>query len=415
MPTVDVIVIGAGVAGLSCAYRLALGGATVVVFEARNRIGGRIWTLRMPELAPVELGAQVVHGNHSATWDVIRLAGLSAAPLKRSGDLRIRVQGKSYTISQLLKAGIQAPWQVELELPWREVADRSAAAVLRSYDISELSRVMALEWLAQIWAADPAGLSVAGMRSVKDAWRAGRGEFVVLDGYDRIPQRLAAGLDVRVSAPVERVYWQRGRVRLRADGESWSAPAAVISVPPAVVAAGGLRFEPSLPNVKMLAVQAIPAGDAVSVVLRLTQPAPDAVWGFVVDAPAGFWRVDAGSYVVRGWIKGPSARHARSLLANTTSLAEIAARVLPWLRPAIVQEAYVADWGADPYALGAFSSPRLGALQQPARWAEPQDDTLFFAGEATCGDRHPAMVHGAMESGARVAREVLQALGGRSG
>jgi hypothetical protein len=61
----------------------------------------------------------------------------------------------------------------------------------------------------------------------------------------------------------------------------------------------------------------------------------------------------------------------------------------------------------DLFALGAFSAPRVGAMHEPARRPEPEDGTLFFVGEAACGDRHPASVHGAIESGARAAVEMM--------
>jgi monoamine oxidase len=72
------------------------------------------------------------------------------------------------------------------------------------------------------------------------------------------------------------------------------------------------------------------------------------------------------------------------------------------------------DWGLDPLATGAFSYPRQGHLDAPMTWREVVGGTLFFAGEATCAELHPAMVHGALESGMRAAAEVEQHLTGAS-
>jgi monoamine oxidase len=395
------------VAGLSCARRLSRSGLRVVVFEARDRVGGRVWTLRSPDLPPVELGAQVIHGDAAATWDIVREAGLEAAQLEHHGDLVVCVHDQTFSLAQLQKAGFQAPWQFEEAIGGSSVADESAAQALESHGVAGLTRALTLAWLEQVWAADPGELSVAGIRRIKDAWAAGAGEFAIADGYDRIPGHLAIGLDVRLNALVETVSWRAQGVRLTAAGDRWSASAAVVTVPPPVVANGGVRFEPSLPPEKAAAAAAIGAGDAVTVVFRLAAPAPSAVWGFVVDPPAGFWRADAGSHVVRGWMKGPSARHARPLLTHAQALVDHAAGVLPWLRQVRVEDVHVADWGADPRSLDGFSFPRVGALDQPARWAAPIEGTLFFAGDATCGDRHPALVHGAIESGERAAAEVL--------
>src|SRR5438046_1581468 len=119
MRFVDAVIVGAGVAGLSCGARLVQNGASVVVLEARDRVGGR-------------------------------------------------------------------------------------------------TRAMALEWLAQIWAGNPAHISVAGMRNREQEWQSGPGEFVLPDGYDAIPLHLTAGLDVRLNAPVTCVSWARGRVSITA-------------------------------------------------------------------------------------------------------------------------------------------------------------------------------------------------------
>jgi monoamine oxidase len=416
MSAVDVIVIGAGVAGLACAQRLVARGASVVVLEARDRVGGRICTLRIPGLAPVELGAQVIHGDRAVTWDVMRAAGLEAARLSGDGDLAVRVGARTYALANLMRAGIRPPSDIAEQIVRRDGHDRSAARALGEAGIPGLSRAMTHEWLAQIWAADPAELSVEGMRSIGKAWQAGTGEFVVADGYDRIPRQLAKGLEVRLGAPVHDVRWQPGDVHVLAGGEPWSAPAAVATVPPAVVAAHGLRFDPDLPAEKMRAAVDIPAGDAVCVVLQLSTPAPAGAWGLVVGTHGGFWQAEAGSVTVRGWMKGPSAAGARALRRDTAAMVDIAAGVIPWLSTDVVRDMHIADWGADPYALGAFSSPRVGSLSDPAIWARPCGSTLFFAGEATCGNRHPGMVHGAIESGVRVAGEVLETLGlGRSG
>jgi monoamine oxidase len=83
---------------------------------------------------------------------------------------------------------------------------------------------------------------------------------------------------------------------------------------------------------------------------------------------------------------------------------------LPWLDEKVVDDVVIADWGADPFSRGGYSYPAVGALDAPGVWATSVENTLFFAGEATCGDEHPATVHGAYDSGLRAAEEVLEAL-----
>jgi monoamine oxidase len=411
VPTADVLVIGAGVAGLACARRIADSGAGVVVLEAQDRIGGRILTLRLPGAPPVELGAQVVHGDRASTWSVIVSAGLRTERLEHAAPLTVHVGATTYRIDELLRRGVAPPWDAEQELLRGRTVDVPVTEALAAGGMGGLGRVIALEWLAQVWGADPAELSAAGMRRITEAGKPGTGEFVVLDGYDTIAHSIARGLDVHVGEPVTAVAWSPGKVRLTTARRIWRAPAAVVAVPPTVIAAGAPAFEPGLPRPRLEAAAAIGAGEATSVVFRTKAPAPVAAWGLVVGARGGLWQASAGSDLVRGWMKGPSARHARKLLRDRPRLAALARPALPWLRPELVDEVHVADWGANEYVRGAYSFPRVGALDQPAHWAQPESSTLFFAGEAACGDRHPASVHGAIDSGRRCAMEVLAVLG----
>lgn len=409
MLSVDAVIIGAGVAGLACGSRLRQHGTSVVVLEARDRVGGRIQTLRLPGVSPIELGAQVIHGERAATWDIVRAAKLRVEPIARPDNFVVRMAGEIRAVGDLARAGMRAPWSIADELTRRSDEDRAATEVLDHLGVRGRTRAMTLEWLAQTWAGDPARLSVTGMRSRERQWRSGTGEFVVVDGYDTVPGHLAAGLDIRLNAPVTTVSWRHGWVRVVAAGETYVARAAVITVPPGVVATGGLRCEPALPPEKQAAATELAPGDAISVVLHSAIPAPRSVWGLRVDDPGGLWRADSGSSIVRGWIKGPAASGARRR-GTALSWPAVAAEVFDWLRPNDVVATRVVDWGIDPYALGAFSYPRIGALDHATRWARPAGDTLFFAGEATCGSRHAAMVQGAIESGVRAADELLAAV-----
>jgi monoamine oxidase len=410
MQTADVVVIGAGVAGLSCARELARQGRAVVVLEARDRVGGRIWTLRLPGLAPVELGAQVIHGAQAATWDVIRDAGLQAAPFAQGGDMALAADDQLYPVRDVVRAGVP-PWAVEPLLCRMDPPDRPAAEVLSGLGIAGVSHTLAVEWLAQTWCADPADLSAAGICRVRAAAQAGPGEFTVVGGYDQVPQRLADGLAVYLNTPVQEVYWEPGRVEVATPAERWQAQAAVVTVPPPVVAAGRLPFNPPLPEEKRAAAGRLLLGDALVVVAQLTEPAPRSSWAFIAGQAGGFWQTAAGVPLLTGWMKGPATGAARKLAAQGELVPRGAGSVFAWLRPELIAGVQVVDWGSDPYAGGGYSYPRVGALDQPGIWAASVAGTLFFAGEATCGDRHLGLVNGALESGRRAAREVA-ALGG---
>jgi monoamine oxidase len=408
LEAVDVVIIGAGVAGLSCARALVQQGRAVVVVEARDRIGGRIWTLRLPGQPPVELGAQVIHGAQASTFSVVREAHLPTAPATGEGEMVFRVDGQLHSVPEMMRAGIP-PWAIEQLLCRAEPQDQPVGAVLDRLGVRGLSRTLGVEWLAQTWCADPAELSAAGIWQFKGAAQSGVGEFMIIEGYDQVPQYLAQGLTVQLGTPVERVRWEPGRVEVAAGPACWQAQAAVITVPPTVVAAGGLLFDPPLPPEKEAAARALLLGDALVVVAQLVEPAPRTGWAFVAGEAGGFWRSKAGSPLLIGWMRGPAgAGGARELAARGELVTRLACSLFPWLRPAMVASLQIVDWGADPYSRGGYSYPRVQALQQPRAWATPLHGTLFFAGEATCADRHLGLVDGALESGLRAAHEFAE-------
>jgi monoamine oxidase len=404
---VDVIVLGAGAAGLACGSSSALRGLSVVVLEARDRIGGRILTVRPPGELPVEAGAQVVHGERAATWEVLREGKLRAEPLRKDVPFAMVVGGRRLEPRDLVEAGVAPPWSVEEQLGAPGVADRPVAELLEG--TSPLVRQLALAWLTQVWCADPERLSAAGMRAVRAAWEVGREDFEVADGYDLVARRLAAELDVRVGAPVGTLRWRAGMVTAEAKAGEWTAGAAVVTVPPSAVTEGALRFAPPLPPAKEAACAALPAGDALTLVATWSEPATRSGWALVADEPGGFWRVRKGSRTVQGSVKGPGARVADQLASSAPWIEETAGLAFPWLSGRCI-DVGLADWGSDAYARGGYCYPAAGSLPAQLVWAEPIAGTLFFAGDATTGARHAATVHGAIESGRRAASEVAASL-----
>ena len=392
----DAVVVGAGVAGLTCARALADAGRSVIVLEARDRVGGRIHTVAL-DGTPFELGAQVVHGDRAACWEVLGSPGAH----ERYGEgasFTVRLSGRLYPAHAL--AGCLL-WRCDDRIARSGGGDVAAAEVLRAAGgrpgIDD-------EWVRQNWAADPAELSAKGMADVLAAADSGAGEFTITGGFATLPRALADGLDVRTGVPVESINWAPDSVTVRAADATFSARACVVSVPPPVVASGRCHIE-GLPSAKRAAASALRLGDAVSMAVVLSQPAPTGALVFDADGEAGFWRTAAGSRVALGVAKDSAADGLRKQLADPSALL---AQLLPWTSGVAVESVTVADWGRDEFATGAFTFPAIGRLDAAAEWARPLSGTLFFAGEATCGARHPASVHGAMESGRRAATELME-------
>jgi len=178
----------------------------------------------------------------------------------------------------------------------------------------------------------------------------------------------------------------------------------VITVPPRLVIDGRPAITP-MPAGQAAAARALPAGDGLCAIAVMASGAPESAVVFDADGRAGFVRCTAGRPEVLVVAKAGAARAVRA--GGAAGLAGLVTRAFGW--SARLTGVRIADWGADPWAAGAFSYPGPGAGQAAGDWATPVQRTLFFAGEATTTGSLPPSVHGALRTGLRAAREVMEA------
>ncbi|MER6393366.1 flavin monoamine oxidase family protein [Streptomyces sp. NPDC059382] len=410
----EVVVIGAGVAGLACARRLARAGVDALVLEARPRIGGRVRTFRPADGGPaLELGAQVVHGDRNPAHTV--LGPLPAAPRPSAAYV---VTGRVARPMGVLARGANPPWLLEGRLagyappPDGPDGGLSVGGWLAASGAAPAEAATAREWLRQTWAADPDRLDAAGVAAAVRQDGGGRGEFTVPGGLDLLPHTLAEGLDVRTGTPVRRIAADpEGGVRIvTAEGEL-TADRAVLAVPPAVVA-GGLLAVDGLGPEKTAAARALVPGDGFCAVVTLAGPAPETAAVFDADGVGGFVSCRQGRPEVLIVAKSAAAACVREAAGSEVHLAGLLAVALPWTGGVGVVDVETADWAADPYSGGAFCAPGPGTDRAARDWARPLDGPggrLFFAGEAAVTGRALPWLQGAYADGRRAAQEVLEA------
>jgi monoamine oxidase len=441
----DVIVIGAGVAGLEAARRLLRRRLRVVVVDARPRLGGRIRTERPAGWpAPVELGAEFVHGRPRGL--VRALAGARARTIElewrhaflRRG--RIETGGASWRAAQ--------EWMDRL--PDEDVSFASVLARPWARGLTREVRAMLLGFVEGFNAADAERISVLGLNRQTRASEAEEGDriFHLRDGYDQLPHHLARPLAriegaLRLGTVVTRVEWAAGSVQVHARGALGGslgmlrARAALVTVPLAVLqarppATGAIAFAPSLPPWKRAAIHRLAMGNVIKVVVRFRDRF-GAGWSSPIPRDTGFLHAPDAAVPVWwtfgpephrclvGWLAGSAADRLAALAPEGERGA--ARSIDPRLRAAIgglarglgtsardlltaVEDAVVVDWARDPYARGAYSYVPVGGLDAPAELAAPVEGRLFFAGEATDTAGDPGTVHGALRSGERAAREI---------
>jgi monoamine oxidase len=398
----EVIVIGAGVAGLAAAQELKHAGLEVLVLEARDRIGGRIHTLRPAGWpVPVEAGAEFVHGKPPA---LLRIVGREArelrggyylAGLRRADQLWQSVQEKLGSLPSLRERSVQDAFRT---LRWRlrtSAEERwMAAAFVEGFNAAPLHRASVKAIAQQTEAAE----KIEGDRIAR-----------VVRGYDRVPLRLARGLRIELGSLVTRVRWDRKGVRVSTRSGSFEAERAVITLPLGVLQEARELFDPPLPKRKQLSIRKLRMGPVVKTVLRFDKAFWPADLAFLFvrgERVPTFWRpLPSRAPVLVGWAASRNALALRGRDPVGAALRSLQKGLGKKMAPL---DSLVFDWQRDPFARGAYSWVPVGALREQRRLAEPVGP-LFFAGEATHFEGACGTVHGAIETGLRAAREILRA------
>jgi monoamine oxidase len=410
----NVLVIGAGAAGLAAARTLHDDGHRVTVLEARDRVGGRVHTAFDLASHPVELGAEFVHGENVCTWPLLARYDLSAIDLAPYVNMRAFLDGKLLDQATYLSSPNNLlVWTT----PYAAAAwvdgggeDLSVAEASRHWDgffAGEPTREQLKLWnnaFAQFHCADIDKLGVGGLR---EATHEGDGQnitFRVTEGYTTLMDAMASGLDVRFDTPVRRVEWGNGGVTVVCDEERFEADRIVITLPLAILQAGDVTFVPELPMATRDAIDRLGSGPAAKAVLRFDEAWwPDDLTFIISTTDTPMWwtsgrgRADAGpilTSLVTGRAVERMREHDDPALAALEHLEVMFDRPL---RDRLVESRWI-DWGADPWSKMGYSYVPPGATGLRAALAEPVEDVLFFAGEATSTIR-PACVHGAFESG----------------
>ena len=428
--------IGAGVAGISAARQLIAHGLDVVVLEARDRIGGRIWTLHDARLTiPVELGAEFVHADAPETRAIARQSGLTIVDvtgrrfLSRRGQLRPH-DGFDTGLENVLG-----------RLDAERDPDRSFTEALRRLRApGGDDRRLALRFVEGFQAADPDRISerfLAGSVDDPNALRTGR----VAGGYDQIVRIAASTVmeHVRLGEVGRRLTWSDEEVSVETTSHGFEARAAIVTVPLGVLTAppgaeGRIAFDPPVPMMER-ATSRLAMGGVLRVALRFDDPfwmssrfatrvghetirevtfmqtlspIPFPVWWtpYPVEAP-----------LLVGWMGGPTAWEL-----STRGEDEIVSRaitslstVLGMTRSAVARRArdhFTHNWMTDPFSRGAYSYVTVGGANAGKVLARPVRDTLFFAGEHASAGRN-GTVDGAIASGRRAADQVVRRIARR--
>ncbi len=407
----DLIVIGAGAAGLAAGRRAQQLGLAVLILEAKERIGGRAYTDTASLGVLWDRGAQWLH--HAEGNPFARLADALGFRYQRTPAAR-----------RLWTDGWADPaLQAELEAYQEHAFAAVHAAGGRGLDVPAadvLPPHARFRPLFDGWFAALAGVDPERMSTLDFARYAVSGQnWRLLDGYGALLAHYGAGLPVELATPALRIGWGGPQVAVETARGTLSAPAAIVTVSTSVLAGGRPAFDPPLPPERAAALAAVPVGEANKVALALEPGAlgldEPCLLHFEHHPSIRFELRPSGRTLAIGYLGGRFAAEleAAGPDAMTAFATERLVEVFGGrLRRQILGAASTA-WCGDPDILGGYSCARPGLADQRPRLAEPLAGRLFFAGEA-CSLEAYGTVHGAALSGQAAVDAAVAARPGRA-
>jgi monoamine oxidase len=394
-------VIGAGFAGLAAADALRAGGAEVTVLEARDRVGGRVWSVPFGEGATVERGAEFILPGYET---MNALAARFGIPLV--------LKGTPY--GRRVPVGEEAVSQTELEDAFDRLAAGGAADAASAADaIAALDLDPPLSKLIQTRVAISNGYPADDLAaSVLDEGASSFGDFdnhTLEGGNMRLAEALAAelGAAVRLSSPVRRVRWSQGAVNIATDHTEIEADAVVVAIPTAPLAE--IEFDPPLEGATAEALRWVTYGQNSKLFVRLRSPAPPSA---IMSVAGHFW-----TYTQLGG-DGRPAPFVTGYTGTMSAIDDLGGSdgferwvaALVALREDLDPEpesAMLSSWDDDPWVRGSYSARTLSSPLRDGDLVK-SIGPLFFAGEHTAGEWH-GLMEGALRSGRRAAEQVLSA------
>jgi len=419
MKNADVIVIGAGAAGLIAAYTLSKAGKKVIVLEARDRIGGRIHTISNESFFKhAELGAEFVHGNLPVTLQLLRKAHIEY--ISAEGEMWHYGNGK------LAKGawGIDG-WDNLMKKLSRLDHDISIASFLEENfggDKYAGLRDSVSRYVSGYDTADPFMASSFALREEWDNEDEGA-QYRITGGYARLIDFLANesktnGTKILLNAVAAEVHWGNGKTEvLTVDGKKYGASKLIVALPLGVLQSDSVLFKPGIVN-HMEALKQIGFGAIVKLLLQFK----DRFWetgdtghlGFVLsgeDIPTWWTQYPTHSPVLTGWLGGPPAERRKDLSEieflrlGIRSLANIFKRKPAELENELVSWKIV-NWTTDPFTCGSYAYDMVNSRTARKVLEQPVENVVYFAGEYLYEGPAMGTVEAALSSGLDVVKKL---------
>lgn len=420
-----VVVIGAGMAGITAAKQLLVNGYRVTVLEARDRPGGRIWTTQRLGV-PVDLGAAWIHGDsrNNPLMKLAREHGLRTRAtdwdetwLYKKGQGVIENDSDYELIEEKAQQIINRIHDLQRTASDNESMGNTINSLLESTSGSSIIKDGVRWWLSsEIEAVMGVNYKDLSLKYWDEDEEFDGSDLLLEKGYGNLIEKMATGLDIRYQHIVDKIQYSEGGAKVSGGWGSMEADSVLITVPLGVLKESFIQFTPKLPRGKLDSIERLGMGLLNKIVMRFREPFwPSDAHRLGLLSSTTLERVEffpipplADSTVLLALVYGDFARRIEDLPKQ-----QIVQLLLSQLRdmfgetvPSDVLDIMITGWGNDEFAMGSYSHIPPGAsLQDCEDLSKPVGASLFFAGEAT-NRLYPGTVHGAYLSGLRAARQI---------
>ncbi len=419
-----VIVIGAGAAGMYCAQLLHKAGCEVIILEAGAQIGGRIRKLEGFSDFPIELGAEEIHGERSAYYNLVKSTNTAIA----DGDTKdfIYLDNALQDLEVVANdADVKAAeaFLDTLEEGNYKGGDVDAEGYISANGFSTRVRPYLNARIGNEHGTSNDRISLQGVNIENELWTAGNTNALLKGGaHIDVLQKACADVwaKVQLNAVVNQINYAGGEVEVKTTAnQTFTAAKVVVTVPIPLLKTNSLGFNPSLPSAKSEAIQKIGMGAGMKVILKFSQRFWDASTGsiFGTGLVPEFWSTGTGrsanNNCLTAFVHGKNAEQLVAM-GNAAMLSKILSELDAMFGNAVATSSltdhYIMNWQNETFVKGTYSYPSVGEGNAREVLAAPLDNKLYFAGEATHTKGHFASIHGAMETGLRAVKEILESL-----
>ncbi|MFN0031789.1 MAG: FAD-dependent oxidoreductase [Flavobacteriales bacterium] len=412
-----VMVIGAGASGLYSAYLLHHYGVDVQVLEAADKIGGRVRPLQNFADFTIELGAEEVHGERSLWHDMILASGASFIEedlndlFYFNGALKTKEEGEQNTFFNQMNELIAT-------LPDYAGNDISAAAWANGNGLSDNIMHLFNAAMGNEQGTTDTRVGMIGLRDADNRWTAGNENLMVKNSHLlSVMETTFSGIlnKVQLNTVVTQIDYTASRIQIQdSNGNMYEADKVIVTIPLPVLKSGAVSFNPPLEEARIGAWEKIGMDRGMKIIIKFDER----LWpentasiygsGYIPEFRATGAGGRGTDNILTAFVCGASA-DILATLSEEALIEQVLSEVDNLFEDASTHyvDHYIQDWGAEPFAGGAYSYGKPGSGNARELMAVPIQEKIFFAGEATHTGGHHATVHGAMETGLRAVNEIL--------